>query len=139
MGDMCEGCAFRKTCETWREPRNRAASQICAAGPLVFFCHTGIPWTDPLAHVLPVTALAKMAGGRLRVCEGWKRAVARRRWPADSALRRYQRMLAQEALLTCDRFLEVKATVRELHRALQPLDFYYAGPRAWQIARMVKR
>jgi hypothetical protein len=135
---MCAGCAFRKDCETWHEPRNRVASQICAAGPLVFFCHAGIPWQDPLAQVLPVKALAQMAGGRLRVCEGWKRAVAARRWPSDPVLRLYQRMLARDALVTCDRFLDGKASVRELQRDLSPLAEYYRGPRGWQIERMVE-
>jgi hypothetical protein len=111
-------------------------SQICAAGPLPFFCHANVPWRDPLAHVMPVRALAELAGGRLQVCDGWKRAVAARRWPADKALRWYQRMLARAALTTAERFLGGYASVRDLQRDLTPLAEFYRGPRAWQIERM---
>jgi hypothetical protein len=139
MGEMCSECAFRKTCATWHEPRNRVVSQICAAGPLTFFCHENLAWADPLLHVLPARALARIAEGGLRVCEGWKQAVAARRWPADPALRWYQRMLARTALVTFDRFLDGKATRAELHRDLAVLAEYHKGPRAWQIAKMVQR
>jgi hypothetical protein len=139
MGEMCESCAFRKSCETWHEPRNRAVSQICVAGPLPFFCHTGLDWRDPLTHCLSALGLARAAAGGLRVCEGWKRAVAARRWPGDPSLRWYQRMLAKQALITADRFLDGEASVRELQRDLSPLAEFYHGPRAWQIARMVAR
>jgi hypothetical protein len=134
---MCAECAFRKTCETWKEPRNHVVSQICAAGPLPFYCHTGIDWQNPVTHILPARMLAGIGG--LRVCEGWKRAVAARDWPGDRHLRRYQRWLAYCALLTFDRFLEGQATLRELARDLRPLAEYYRGPRAWQIARMIQR
>lgn len=136
---QCEGCAFNKHCETWREPRNRLVSQICAAGPLPFFCHANLDWKNPLVHVLPVRMLAANADGGLQVCEGWKRAVAARRWPADPGLRQYQRWLAKIALGTAERFLAREATVRELQRDLAPLAEYYRGPRAWQIERMVQR
>jgi len=135
MGEMCGGCAFRKSCETWHENRNHVVSQICAAGPLPFFCHEGIDWQDPLAHCLPARVLAATAPGGLRVCEGWKRAVAARAWPADPDLRGYQRMLAYDALLTAERFLAGGATTRELQRDLSPLAEFYHGPRAWQIER----
>lgn len=136
MSEMCQACAFRKTCETWQEPRNRVVSQISAAGPLPFFCHAGLDWRNPLAHVVPIQALA--AGRELKVCEGWKRAVAARRWPGDPLLRGYQRYLAKIALGTAERYLNGRATLRELHRDLAPLAEYYRGPRAWQIERMVK-
>ena len=138
----CSQCAFRKNCETWHEPRNRLVSQICAAGPLPFFCHANIPWQDPAVHALSARTLAQRiaaAAGGLRVCEGWKRAVAGRQWPGDPTLRRYQRMLAREALITADRFLQDEATVRELQRDLAPLAEFYRGPRAWQIQRMAER
>jgi len=136
---MCPSCAFRKTCETWGEPRNRLVSQICAAGPIPFYCHQGVPWGNPLAHALPPRSLAQLAGGKLRLCEGWKQAVASRQWPADGALRRYQRWLAIAALKAADRFHDGAATVRELQRELSPLAQFYRGPRAWQIARMVEK
>lgn len=139
MPEMCGQCAFRKTCETWHEPRNRVVSQICAAGPLPFFCHANLDWTDPVVHLLPVGALvarARVAGG-LRVCEGWKRAVAARRWPTDPALRWYQRFLAKQALLTAESFLAGEATVREMQRDLAPLAEFYHGPRAWQVERLL--
>ena len=137
MPEMCAECAFRRTCETWHEPRNRLVSQICAAGPLPFFCHMNIPWRDPLTHFLSALGLARAAGGGLRICEGWKRAVAARRWPGHPDLRRYQRILAKQALITCDRFLEGEVSRRELQRDLSPLAEFYHGPRAWQIERMV--
>jgi hypothetical protein len=82
--------------------------------------------------------LAGIAPGGLRVCEGWKRAVAARHWPGDRHLRRYQRWLAYCALLTAERFMEGGATVRDLQRDLSPLAQFYHGPRAWQIERMVE-
>lgn len=136
---MCEQCAFRRSCETWHEPRNHVVSQICAAGPLPFYCHVGIDWHDPLTHLLSALALARSAGGGLRVCEGWKRAVAARPWPGDPALRWYQRMLAKQALITAESFLEGRVSVRELQRDLSPLAEFYRGPRAWQVAQMVER
>jgi hypothetical protein len=136
MPEMCAQCAFRKSCETWHEPRNRVVSQICAAGPLPFFCHAGFDWRDPLTHAVPMRALGAMGG---HACEGWKRAVAARVWPGDPALRWYQRYLATVALETAERFLAGEATVRELQRDLRPLAEFYQGPRAWQIARMVER
>ena len=36
---------------------------------------------------MPTRMLAQMANGRPRICEGWKRAVAQRRWPVDPLLR----------------------------------------------------
>ena len=139
MDEMCQQCAFRKSCETWHEPRNRLVSQICAAGALPFFCHVGVDWRDPQVHLLSAPVLAKAAGGGLRVCTGWKRAVAARPWPSDPTLRRYQRWLAKQALVTADQFLAGWGSVRELQRDLSPLAEFYRGPRAWQIARMVKR
>jgi hypothetical protein len=136
---MCESCAFRKTCDTWQEPRNRVVSQISAAGPLPFFCHAGLDWRNPVTHVLPARMLAEVSGGGLRVCEGWKRAVAARRWPSDPALRWYQRMLARSALITAERFLAGGVSLRELQRDLLPLAEFYRGPRAWQIERMLER
>jgi hypothetical protein len=136
---MCPECAFRKSCATWREPRNHVVSQICAAGPLPFFCHAGLDWRNPILHGLPARTLAGLAKDGLRVCEGWKRAVAARRWPADPALRWYQRALARTALLTAERFLIGDATMRELHRDLAPLAEFYQGPRAWQVKRMLER
>jgi len=139
MAEPCETCAFRKSCETWQEPRNRIVSQICAAGPLPFFCHVGIDWRDPLMHRVSALVLARVAPGGLRVCQGWKRAVAARLWPDEYPLRRYQQALAKQALITADSFLEGQASARELQRDLTVLDHYYRGPRAWQIARMVER
>jgi hypothetical protein len=139
MSEMCAGCAFRKTCETWSEPRNRLVSQICAAGPLPFFCHTTLDWQNPASHAKPLGALvieAKTRGG-LKVCEGWKRAVAAREWPASRGLRLYQRFLAKSALLTADRFLVGEASQREMHRDLTALAQFYRGPRAWQMGRML--
>jgi len=135
MSEMCKECAFRKTCETWHEPRNHVVSQICAAGPLPFYCHVGIDWQDPITHLLSALALARIAPGGLRVCEGWRRAVGERQWPQDRLLRWYQRMLARQALLTAERFLAGQVTSRELQRDLSPLAEFYHGPRAWQIAR----
>jgi hypothetical protein len=131
---MCNECAFRKSCDTWKEPRNRLASQIAAAGPFPFFCHAKLDWTNPLTHALPARTLAA-AGGR--VCEGWKQAVAARKWPDTPALRWYQRWLASIALKTAERFIAGRVSVRELHRDLAPLAEFYKGPRAWQIARML--
>jgi hypothetical protein len=139
MSEMCENCAFRKTCETWREPHNRAVSQICAAGPVVFFCHEGIDWKDPLMHVTPTKVLAQITDGRLRVCEGWRRSVAARTWPTDSALRWYQRQLAKQALVSLGRFEQGELSARQFQKDLTVLDRYYRGPRAWQIARMRER
>ena len=136
MADMCESCAFRRSCETWREPRNHVVSQICAAGPLPFFCHAGLDWQNPLSHLMSIEALVEIGG---RVCEGWKRQVAARRWPDDPALRWYQKSLAGQALLTAERFLAGSASARELQRDLSPLAEFYHGPRAWQVARMVGR
>jgi hypothetical protein len=133
---MCESCAFRRTCDTWQEPNNRLVSQICAAGPLPFHCHQGIDWRDPLTALLPARVLAREG---MRPCEGWKRAVAARRWPTGESLRWYQRMLAKAALITADRFLAGAATTRELQRDLTPLAEFYKGPRAWQLARMTQR
>jgi hypothetical protein len=134
---ICAECAFRKGCETWHEPRNHLVSQICAAGPLVFLCHAGIDWQNPQTHLLSVRALAQT--GSLRVCEGWKRAVAARQWPADPALRRYQRMLARAALTSAYGFLAAQVSERELQRDLTPLAQFYRGPRAWQVVRMLER
>lgn len=141
MSEPCRECAFRKECETWTEPRNRLISQICAAGPLPFFCHACIDWRNPEAHVLPLRELALRAqpAGGLRVCEGWKRAVAARQWPGDPMLRWYQRGLAKQALLTADRFLVGDASEREMQRDLRVLAEFYRGPRAWQIVRMLER
>lgn len=139
MPEMCAECAFRRSCETWREPRNRVVSQICAAGPLPFYCHDHLDWKNPLTHALSALGLAKAAAGHLRVCEGWKRAVATRRWPSDPALRWYQRMLAAQARITAERFIEGDASARELRRDLAPLAEYYHGPRAWQVQRMVEK
>jgi hypothetical protein len=132
--EMCAQCAFRKSCETWHEPRNHLVSQICAAGPVPFLCHADLDWHDPFTRHFSARALMQ-AGGR--VCEGWRRQVAARRWPVDPDLRRYQRMLAHQALFTAERFLEGEASARELQRDLSPLAEYYHGPRAWQVARMV--
>ncbi len=141
MGEMCAECAFRKNCETWHEPRNHVVSQICAAGPLPFYCHAGIDWQNPVVHVLSALALSRIAPGGLTVCEGWKRAVRARQWPQDPALRWYQRSLARAALVTAERFLAGRrVSQRELQRDLSPLAEFYHGPRAWQIQRsMVKR
>jgi hypothetical protein len=111
-------------------------SQICAAGPLPFLCHANLDWRDPLTYLQ--LALGKRGAGG-KVCAGWKREVAARRWPGDPALRRYQKMLASQALLTGERFLAGSVTVRELQRDLSPLAEFYRGPRGWQIARMVGR
>lgn len=135
--NMCSECAFRKNCETWHETENRVVSQICAAGPIPFVCHHELDWQNPLATVLSPKALA--AGKRLHICEGWKRAVRERTWPADPALRFYQRWLATAALLTFRKFRDGEATARQLQRDPQPLDRYYRGPRAWQIVRMMAR
>ena len=139
MPEICAECAFRKSCETWREPRNHIVSQICAAGPLPFYCHVSIDWRDPWTHSLSVLALARVAGGDLRVCEGWKRAVAARQWPGASDLRWYQRWLAKQALITAERYLEGLASTRELQRDLSPLAEFYRGPRAWQVEKMLER
>jgi hypothetical protein len=88
-------------------------------------------------HLLSAPALARVAGGNLRVCEGWRRAVAQRLWPGDPSLRWYQRWLAKAALVTADRFLDGRASTRELQRDLTVLDHYYRGPRAWQVERML--
>jgi hypothetical protein len=111
-------------------------SQICAAGPVPFFCHDGTDWQDPLNHLLSARALARIVPGRLRVCEGWRREVRARQWPQDAALRWYQRALARDAMLTADRFMAGEASVRQLQRDLWPLAEFYRGPRAWQLARM---
>jgi hypothetical protein len=136
--EPCDHCAFRKGCETWHELGNRGLSQISAAGPLIFVCHEGLRWTDPLADVLPLKSLIP-EGGRMRICEGWKRAVRERAWPKDPDLRRYQRWLAHQSLETFRKFQRGEATVRALQRALFPLDRFYKGPRAWQLARMKER
>lgn len=136
MSEMCKECAFRKDCPTWHEPRNRVISQICAAGPVPFFCHAGLDWQDPLNHLLSAQALARTAPGGLRVCEGWRRAVRARQWPQNPDLRWYQRALARDAMGTAARFLVGQASYRELLRDLSPLAEFYRGPRAWQIARM---
>jgi hypothetical protein len=114
-------------------------SQICASGPLPFFCHQGIPWQERIAHELPARMLNKLSGGRLRVCQGWKRAVAQREWPGDPFLRAYQRMLARQALVTADAFLTGWVGAGVLQLDLSPLAEYYRGPRAWQLQRMVER
>jgi hypothetical protein len=112
-------------------------SQICAAGPLPFYCHAGLDWENPVTHVLPARTLAQIADGGLRLCEGWKRAVAQRRWPDDPALRWYQRQLAACALRTAEKFIAGEASARSMQRDLTPLAEFYRGPRAWQIARML--
>jgi hypothetical protein len=138
MSDMCAGCAFRKGCETWHEVENRVTSQLCVSGPIPFACHHGLDWDSVLASALPVQALVP-AGERLHICEGWRRAVRERVWPTDPALRLYQRWLAAEALIAFRKFRDGEISARELQRNLSPLDRYYRGPRAWQIARMVQR
>ena len=138
MSDMCQNCAFRKTCATWHEPRNRVVSQIAASGAVPFYCHEQLDWQNPITHVLPASILARITGN-LRLCEGWKAAVAARQWPAEPELRTYQRWLAQIALATADRFFDGRASVAALQRDLRPLDRFYKGPRAWQIKNMLKR
>jgi hypothetical protein len=135
---MCSECAFRRGCETWGEPINRVVSQIAAAGPIPFLCHAGMDWESPLADILPAHRLI-LPGSRPRVCAGWKQAVRERKWPADPHLRRWQRFLATQAILAFRHFEDGEASLRTLHNALQPLDFYYAGPRAHQIAKMLER
>jgi hypothetical protein len=135
---MCAECAFRKGCPTWHEPHNRVISQIAAAGPVPFLCHSGMDWESPLADLLPAHRLI-LPGRKPRVCAGWKQAVRARKWPADPTLRRWQRFLASQAILAFRHFEAGEASLRTLHLALQPLDYFYAGPRAWQIARMKER
>ncbi|HEY6272608.1 MAG TPA: hypothetical protein VIX19_11530 [Terriglobales bacterium] len=137
---MCAECAFARRVRhtAFKEPRNRIVSQICAAGPLPFYCHEGLPWRESEIHLLSARDLSKMADGGLRVCAGWLKAVGRRRWPRDPALRRYQRFLARSALYTAERLLEGNASVRELQRDLMPLGEYYRGPRAWQLKGMIR-
>ena len=133
----CAGCAFRKGCETWYEPRNRVISAISAAGPLPFACHENLDWRDPVSHFLPLQLIARE--GRPRMCEGWKAAVRAQQWPADPLLRRYQRYLAASARQVFERYRSGGATFEQLTDALRSLGRFYRGPRARRVAAMERR
>ena len=135
MSTQCAECAFHKGCETWYEPHNRVVSEICAAGPLPFACHSNLDWRSPAAAHLPVQWLTR---GKVQMCEGWKASVRSKQWPKDRWLRMYQRSLAHCALEVFSDFRRGDASLQKLTYALRALGVYYRGPRASTIAKLYR-
>lgn len=138
----CETCAFGKNGKSGAssEPKNRLTAIISANAGLPFFCHHRRDGGDWEWHSdTAVAEFLKLPPTAKKLCEGWRREVARRKaighfnvgdTPEDQALlRRYQRGLGADALKTLNNFLTEKDpadrkdllfALKDLCRALAP-------------------
>jgi hypothetical protein len=70
----CAGCAFGPGAAANKEMYNHLRGLICLLGPVPFVCHDGQDWKNPENHKL---APAQFFRTGWKICEGWRREVAR--------------------------------------------------------------
>lgn len=70
----CEGCAFSPNAAANKEFHNHMVGVICLLGPLPFVCHHGQDWESPENHKLTGREVFRRGW---KICEGWKREVAK--------------------------------------------------------------
>lgn len=71
---QCEGCAFKPGADANKEPYNSIRAQVCALGPIPFYCHHDVDWKAQHGwNAAQLRESCRVAG----VCGGWTAEVRR--------------------------------------------------------------